>query len=62
MELRKISFPWILAAAWVVISAVTLHDFAGFASATRQEPPMIITSMRAGAAVPPGGTVGLARN
>jgi|GEM_PF-1661259 len=61
-ELRKNWFPLVLAVAWVVLSAVTLHDFAGFASATHQEPPIIITSARVAKPLPHGRTVKMARD
>jgi hypothetical protein len=34
MELRRIWFPILLAAVWVVLAAATLAAFAGFAGAT----------------------------
>jgi hypothetical protein len=35
MELKKIWFPLVVAAIWVLISAVTLSGFAGFSGTTR---------------------------
>ena len=37
MELKKIWFPLVLAAAWVVLSAVTLSGFASFSGAARAQ-------------------------
>lgn len=56
MELKKSWFPLVLAAAWVLMAAVTLRDFAGFASATHQEEPVVIIAGHASAPVSHGRT------